>query len=83
MNKKDIVIKIGNELIKDITSAVVSAFEKIGGILDNTDLPENSPLIYYEYDKDGNLVSGANFDKSIKTYSNSPKEIFNKENLSF
>ena len=33
MNKKDIVIKIGNELIKDITSAVVSAFEKIGGIL--------------------------------------------------
>ena len=91
MDKKNIVIKIGEDLLKEIapavisaiTPAIISAFEKIGELLNDSNLPERLPLKlnYFEYDDYGNLVSGTNIENSIKTYSNSPKEIFNKENL--
>ncbi|MBQ7973934.1 MAG: tyrosine-type recombinase/integrase [Clostridia bacterium] len=91
MDKKNIVIKIGEDLLKEIapavisaiTPAIISAFEKIGELLNDSNLPERLPLKlnYFEYDDYGNLVSGTNIENSIKTYSNSPKDIFNKENL--
>ena len=59
MDKKDIIIKIGEDLLKEITPAIITAitpkiiaaFEKIGMVISDSNLPIHSPLKlkYFEY----------------------------------
>jgi len=58
MDKKEIVITLGDQLVQ-FTLAI---FQKIGQLLDDN-LPEQS-LIYYERNKYGDFVPGVNLDNS-------------------
>ena len=59
MDKKEIITNIGDQLIQHL----IAAFQQIGQLFnDNDTLPEHPKLLYYECDKDGNLVSGVNIE---------------------
>lgn len=63
MDKKEIITNIGDQLIQHL----IAAFQQIGQLFnDNDTLPEHPKLLYYEYDKDGNLVSGVNIENLKK-----------------